>query len=54
MGFVLEKKTESFNKTVRLPEDVIETIEGLARKNNMSFNMVVLRMVQFAIENMKD
>lgn len=54
MQFNIQKRVESFNKTVRLPENIIEEIENLAKSNNISFNKVVLEMIEFALDNMDD
>ena len=52
--FNVKKKEECFNKTIRLPEDVINKIENLSLKNNVSFNKIVLDMINFALDNMEE
>ncbi len=51
--FNIRKNIESFNKTIRLPEDIIEQVEKIAGDNNISFNKVVLEMIKFSLDNMK-
>jgi len=54
MQFSLNKKEECFNKTIRLPENIINRLEDLSAKNNVSFNRIVLEMIKFALNNMEN
>lgn len=40
------------NKSLRLPKDLIETVQTLATKNDMSFNKVIIQCVEYAIAHM--
>ncbi len=51
--FNVKKKEECFNKTIRLPENVINKLEDLSVKNNVSFNKIILDMIYFALDNME-
>ena len=51
--FNIKKRVESFNKTIRLPEDIIEKVEKIANENDISFNRVILEMIKFSLDNMK-
>jgi predicted transcriptional regulator len=51
--FNIKKRVESFNKTIRLPEDIIEKVEKIANENDISFNRVILEMIEFSLDNMK-
>lgn len=51
--FNIKKRVESFNKTIRLPENIIEQVEQIANENNISFNRVILEMIEFSLDNMK-
>lgn len=52
--FELKKEcTEYENKSLRLPKDMIETIQQLANENDMSFNKVVIQCISYALEHMK-
>lgn len=51
--FNVRKKEESFNKTIRLPESIINKLEKISSKNNVSFNRLVLDMINFALDNME-
>lgn len=51
--FNLKKKEECFNKTIRLPENIIHRLDELSVKNDVSFNRIVLEMIEFALANME-
>lgn len=44
-------KIEASNKTVRLPNDLIEKIERLAAEKDLSFNQVVVQCCKYAIDH---
>lgn len=46
--------TEYENKSLRLPKDLIDTVQQLANDNNMSFNRVVIQCIEYAIDNLED
>lgn len=46
------KKTSSSNKTIRMPDSMIEKLERLAAKNDISFNQLVIQCCEYAIENL--
>ena len=54
MQFTLKKKEECFNKTIRLPENVINKLEKISARENVSFNRIVLEMIEFALDNMEN
>lgn len=39
--FIIKEKSDSTNKTVRLPNDLIEKLETLANSKNLSFSGIV-------------
>lgn len=50
--FKLKKEyVEYENKSLRLPKDLIVKVQGLANKNNMSFNRVIIQCIEYALEN---
>ncbi len=51
--FNIKKRIESYNKTIRLPENIITKVEQVANENNISFNRVILEMIEFSLDNMK-
>ena len=48
------RKVQSFNKTIRMSEDLIAKLENLACKNDISFNQLVVRCCEYALENLGD
>ena len=49
MPFKIVKKT-SYNKTIRMPDELIAKLEILASLNDVSFNQVVVQACQFALK----
>ncbi|MBQ9895127.1 YlcI/YnfO family protein [Ruminococcus sp.] len=47
------KKPTSSNKTIRMPDNLIEKLEKLAGKHDISFNQLVVQCCEYALENMK-
>lgn len=41
-------------KTLRIPRDIIEKIECLANKKNISFNRAVIEFLKFGLDNLDD
>lgn len=50
MDFIIKKPTSS-NRTVRMPDTLIEKISKLASEQDVSFNQVVVQCCEYAIEN---
>ena len=52
--FKLKKECNEYeNKSLRLPKDLIDTVQKLADENNMSFNKVIIQCVEYALDNME-
>lgn len=52
--FIQKKEaTEYENKSLRLPKDLIDEVQALANKNNLSFNKVVIQCIEYALDNME-
>ncbi|MDR1629660.1 MAG: ribbon-helix-helix domain-containing protein [Oscillospiraceae bacterium] len=45
------KKPEYTNKSVRLPDDLIEQLEEIAKIEDISFNQVVIQCCEYAVEH---
>lgn len=43
-----------FSKTLRLPEDIVDEIQKISDKKNLSFNKVVIEFLKFGLENFED
>lgn len=48
------KKTQSSNKTIRMPDPMIEKLQKLADVNGTSFNQVVVQCCEYALNNMDE
>ena len=47
------KKPSSSNKTIRMPDVLIEKLEKLAAKNDISFNQLVVQCCEYALKDLK-
>ncbi|MCI5801047.1 MAG: YlcI/YnfO family protein [Oscillospiraceae bacterium] len=47
-------KRESSNKTIRMPNELIEYLEKLASKKGVSFNQVVIQCCEYALRDLKE
>lgn len=53
--FKLKRESMEYeNKSLRLPKDLIDTVQKLADDNNLSFNRVVIQCIEYALGNMED
>lgn len=46
------KKPTSSNKTIRMPDNLIEKLERLAAKHDISFNQLVVQCCEYALDNL--
>jgi len=53
MEFII-KKPKSSNRTVRMPDDLIEKINKLANEQDISFNQLVIQCCEFALGHLSD
>ncbi len=42
------------SKTLRLPENIVEDIQNLANLKNLSFNKVVISLLEFSLNNLEE
>lgn len=42
------------SKTLRLTEDIVDEIQKISDKKNLSFNKVVIEFLKFGLENFED
>ena len=47
------KKPESSNKTIRLPNELIDKLEKIAAEKDVSFNQLVVQCCQYALDNIQ-
>lgn len=48
-----EEKRIFHNKTIRLPEDIIAKLEKIASEKNISFNKVILKIIEYGIDDVQ-
>jgi len=53
MGFVVRKPASS-NKTIRMPNAMIDEMEKIATQKEISFNQLVLQCCEYALKNLTD
>ena len=52
---VIKKEYNDYvNKTFRLPTEIVDTLEEVAKEKNTSLNKVIIQCLEFAIENIDD
>lgn len=42
------------SKTLRLPENIVDDIQNLANIKNLSFNRIVISLLEFGLNNLDD
>ena len=53
MEFIIKKPTSS-NRTVRMPDELIDTLGKIANDKGISFNQLVIQCCEFALEHLND
>lgn len=55
MALNIEKEEKRIfkNKTIRLPEDLIERLEKISSEKNISFNKLVLKIIEYGIDDVQ-
>ena len=52
--FELQKQSVEYeNKSLRMPRELIDKVQKLANNYNMSFNKVVIKCIEYSLDNMK-
>ena len=54
MLVIKKEYNEYINKTFRLPTEIVDTLENVAKDKNSSLNKVIIQCLEFAIENMDE
>lgn len=52
MEFIIKKPTSS-NRTIRMPDDLIERIGKLSNEQGISFNQLVIQCCEFALNHLQ-
>lgn len=45
------KKPHNSNKTIRMPDDLIQRLQKLADENDISFNQLVIQCCEYALNH---
>ncbi len=46
-------KNSNIQTSIRFPEDIYNELKKIAKKNDMSFNNVVISCIKYALEDIK-
>ena len=52
--FKIQKGYDTTSKTFRLPIELVEQLDSLAYKNNLSLNQLVVQCLRYAIDNLDE
>ena len=52
--FKIQKGYDTVSKTFRLPIELVEQLDSLAYKNNLSLNQLVVQCLRYAIDNLEE
>lgn len=50
----IPKNHSGISKTLRLPEDIVDNVQNLANIKNLSFNKVVISLLEFSLDNLDE
>ncbi|MCI8640808.1 MAG: hypothetical protein HFJ59_02910 [Clostridia bacterium] len=42
------------SKTLRIPENIVNDIQNLANLKNLSFNKIIINLLEFGLDNLDD
>ena len=47
------KKSQNSNKTIRMPDELIDRLQTIADQNDISFNQLVVQCCEYALDHQK-
>ena len=50
----IPKNHSGISKTLRLPENIVDEVQSLANLKGLSFNRVVISLLEFGLENLDE
>ena len=50
----IPENNSGVSKTLRLPENIVNDIQNLANLKNLSFNKVVISLLEFSLHNLEE
>jgi predicted HicB family RNase H-like nuclease len=54
IAIFIVRKPESSNKTIRMPNEMIERLEKIAADNDISFNQLVIQCCDYALKDVAE
>ncbi len=48
------KKPQNSNKTIRMPDELIERLQTVADENDISFNQLVIQCCEYALDHQQE
>ncbi len=48
------KKPQNSNKTIRMPDELIDRLQKMADANDISFNQLVVQCCEYALEHQQE
>jgi predicted transcriptional regulator len=54
MFVVKNEHHESISKTIRLPKDIYERLDSIAKKNKITLNNIIIQACRYAVNEYKD
>lgn len=52
--FKIQKGYDTVSKTFRLPVELVDKLDSLAFKNNLSLNQLIIQCLKYAIDNLDE
>ena len=50
----IQENHSGVSKTLRLPENIVDDIQNLANIKNLSFNKIVITLLEFSLNNLDE
>ena len=50
----IPKNHSGISKTLRLPENIVDNVQNLSDLKNLSFNKVVISLLEFSLNNLDE
>jgi predicted HicB family RNase H-like nuclease len=54
MFVVKNEQNESITKTIRLPKDIYERLNSIAKKNKITLNNIIIQACRYAVNEYKE
>ena len=54
MFVVKSEQNESITKTIRLPKDIYERLNSIAKKNKITLNNIIIQACRYAVNEYKE